>query len=133
MNDRFKAIYHSTISTFFLGTPHRGGSYVNLGLTVRKIAACSGFDANDKTLRDLRFDSSIAKLLREEFVKILEEIHPIIYTFQETRGLSGFGPLSGEVVDDGSCTLDYALEQKDFIRNNHVDMCRFSGLSDDGY
>ena len=124
MNDRLKAIYHSTISVFFPGTPHRGGSYVNLGLTVHKI---------DKTLRDLRFDSSIAKLLQEEFVKILEEIHPNIYTFQETMGLSGFGPLSGKVVDDGSSALDYALEQKDFIWNNHVGMCRFSGFSDDGY
>ena len=104
-----------------------------MGLTVRKIAACSGFDANDKTLRDLRFDSSIAKLLREEFVKILEEKRPVMYTFQETMGLPGFGPFSGKVVDDSSSTLDYALEQKDFIRNNHVDMCRFSGLSDDGY
>ena len=133
MNDRFKAIYHSTISIFFLGTPHRGGSYVHLGSTVRKIAACSGFDANDKTLRDLRFDSSTAKLLREEFIKILEEKHPDTYTFQDTMGLSGFGPLSGKVVDDSSSTLDYALEQKDSIRNNHVDMCRLSDLSDDGY
>ena len=112
MSDRLKAIYHSTISVFFPGTPHRGGSYVNLGLTVRKIAACSGFGANDKTLRDLRFDSSIAKLLQEEFVKILEEIHPNIYTFQEIMGLSGFGPLSGKVVDDGSSALDYALESR---------------------
>ena len=63
MNDHFKAICHSTISIFFLGTPHRGENSVNLGLTVGKIAACCGFDANDKTLRDLRFDSSTAKLL----------------------------------------------------------------------
>ena len=92
-----RSIYTSSHAIIFLGTPHRGGSYVNLGLTARKIVACSGFDANDKLLRDLKFDSSTAKLLREEFAKMLEEIKPTIYTFQEGLGLSGFGPLSGKV------------------------------------
>lgn len=70
---------------------------MDLGLTARKIVACSGLNANDKLLRDLKFDSSTAKLLREEFAKMLEEIKPAIYTFQEGLGLSGFGPLSGKV------------------------------------
>ena len=97
MDDRFKAIYKSTGALFFLGTPHRGGSYVNVGLTVRKIVACAGFDANDKILRDLKFDSSTAKLLREEFDKMLDDRRPKIFTFQEAIGLIGFGPLSGKV------------------------------------
>ena len=37
------------------------------------------------------------------------------------------------MVEDSSSELDYALEQKDFIHANHVDMCRFSGFQDDGY
>jgi hypothetical protein len=37
------------------------------------------------------------------------------------------------VVEDSSSELDYAHEQKDFIRANHVNMCRFSGFQDDGY
>ena len=97
MDDRFKAIYESTGTIFFLGTPHRGGSYVNIGLTVRKIVACAGFDTNDKALRDLKFDSGTAKLLREEFAKMLDDRRPKVYTFQEAIGLSGFGPLSGKV------------------------------------
>ncbi|KAG6990947.1 hypothetical protein G7Y79_00060g092510 [Physcia stellaris] len=132
MDDRFRAIYESTAAIFFLGTPHRGGSYVNIGLTVRKITACAGFDTNDKVLRDLKFDSVTAKLLREEFAKMLDDRRPKIYTFQEAIGLSGFGPLSGKVVVNASSALDYALEQKDFINANHVDMCRFSGVDDDG-
>jgi len=37
------------------------------------------------------------------------------------------------VVEDSSSELDYAHERKDFIRANHVNMCRFSGFQDDGY
>ena len=94
---RHKAIYDHTQTIFFFGTPHRGGSYADLGLTVRKLATCAGFDANDKVLRDLKFDSITAKLLREEFAKMLDEKRPNIYTFQEALGLTGFGPLSGKV------------------------------------
>jgi hypothetical protein len=36
-------------------------------------------------------------------------------------------------VEDASSALDYALQEKDFIYANHVDMCRFSGFDDDGY
>ena len=71
---------------------------MNLGLTAQKLAVCSGFDANDRLLRDLKFDSSTAKLLREEFAKVLDEVRPQIYTFQEGTGLTGFGPLSGKVA-----------------------------------
>lgn len=64
---------------------------------MRKITACAGFDTNDKVLRDLEFDSVTAKLLREEFAKMLDDRRPKVYTFQEAIGLSGFGPLSGKV------------------------------------
>lgn len=131
--DRFRAIFLSTGAIIFFGTPHRGGSYVDLGMTVRKLAALSGFDTNDKLLRDLRFDSSTAKLLSEEFAKVLDEVRPKVYTFQEAMGITGFGPLSGRVVEDASSALDYPLQEKDFIHANHVNMCRFSGFDDDGY
>lgn len=94
---RQKALYSSLEGIIFLGTPHRGGSYVELGLTARKIAAMSGFSASDKVLRDLKFDSSVAKLLREEFAKLLDNKHPKVFTFQEGGGLSGFSALSGKV------------------------------------
>ena len=97
MDIRFKTVYTSVKAIFFFGTPHRGGSYVNLGLTVRKLAACAGFDTNDVLLRNLKFDSSVAKLLREEFAKMLDERRPKVFTFQEAVGLSGFGPLYGKV------------------------------------
>jgi hypothetical protein len=116
-----------------LGTPHRGGSYVNLGLTARKVAVLAGFDANDRVLRNLSFASSTARILREEFTRFLEELSPKVFTFQEGLGLTGFGPLSGKVVEDISSSLDWPGEQKDTIVANHMDMCRFRGGDDDGY
>ncbi|KAF1849701.1 uncharacterized protein K460DRAFT_411532 [Cucurbitaria berberidis CBS 394.84] len=130
---RFKAIYSATKGVIFFGTPHRGGNYINIGLTAQKIVACSGLDASDKVLRDLKFDSSIAKMLSEEFTQFLDERRPIVYTFQEASGISGFGPLSGKVVDDISSSLEYSLQFKDHIYANHMDMCRFSGPEDVGY
>ena len=41
----------------------------------------SGFDATNKLLRDLKLDSSVAKLLWEEFAKVLEEQKPKVFTF----------------------------------------------------
>lgn len=72
-------------------------AHVKLGSTVRKIVACSGFDTTGVNLRDLSFDSSVARLLREEFAKMLDENKPRVYTLQEAKGLTGFGPLSGKV------------------------------------
>ena len=132
-NHRHRAVYDYTQAILFFGTPHRGGSYTDLGLTVRKMVASAGFDANDRVLRDLKFDSSTAKLLREEFVKMLDDKRPAIYTFQEALGLTAFGPLSGKVVEDSSSALDCANEQKDFIRANHAGMCRFPNAEDEGY
>jgi hypothetical protein len=38
-----------------------------------------------------------------------------------------------QVVGDFSSSLDYAKEWIDIINANHVDMCRFSGINDNGY
>ncbi|KAF2194153.1 hypothetical protein K469DRAFT_192398 [Zopfia rhizophila CBS 207.26] len=72
-------------------------------------------------------------MLSEEFTQFLDERKPSVYNLQEASGLSGFGPLSGKVVDDVSSSLEYPLQFKDHIYANHMNMCRFSGHEDDGY
>ena len=57
----------------------------------------SGFSANANVLKDLRFDSTTGRVLQEEFVQLLDEKRPGIFTFQEGKGLTGFAPLSGKV------------------------------------
>jgi hypothetical protein len=39
----------------------------------------------------------------------------------------------GKVVEGFSSSLDHARERKDTINANHMDMCRFSGIDDNGY
>ena len=87
----------------FFGTPHHGGNYINVGLVARKIVSACGLDATDKALKDLKFDSSIAKMLSEDFTQFLDVRKPLVYTFQEASGLSGFGPLSGKVCGNVIC------------------------------
>lgn len=106
---------------------------MELGLTASKIAALAGFNINDRLIRNLSFASSTARILQDEFVRFLQEQRPTVFTFQEGQGLTGFGPLSGKVVEDFSSALDYVREQKDTIAANHMDMCRFKGGDDDGY
>jgi hypothetical protein len=97
LDPRLKAIYRSTKGIIFFGTPHHGGNYVEFGKAARKIAVYCGLDANDRVLRDLKFDSTVTKMLSEEFTQFLEERKPLIYTFQEANNLFAFGPLSGKV------------------------------------
>lgn len=130
-----KAVYLSLGAIIFLGTPHRGGSgsYVELASAARKIAVLSGFSARANVLKDLKFDSTIARVLQEDFVQLLDEKRPSVLTFREGKGLTAFAPFSGKVVEDVSSSLDYASGKIDFIDANHMNMCRFTGPNDPGY
>ncbi|GAP91608.1 putative alpha beta-hydrolase [Rosellinia necatrix] len=130
--ERFKNVYKSIAALLFFRTPHRGGSYVELGLTVRKFAHLAGLNTNERILRSLSFNSTFARVLEEEFAHVLTDLKPRLFVFQEGLGLTGFRPLSGKVVEDVSSVLDVG-EQKDTIVADHINMCRFSGADDDGY
>lgn len=80
-----------------MGTPHRGSAYANIGLIATKIASRSGFNVNDRNVRDLRGDTGMLLLLRQEFGKMLDAGKFLVSTFQEAQGISRFGPLSARV------------------------------------
>ena len=92
-------MYSSLRAIIFLGTPHRGAneSHLELASIARKIVKMSGFSANDKVIKDLKFDSTIGRVLQEDFVQLLDERRPNIFTFQEGKGLTGFAAVSGKV------------------------------------
>jgi hypothetical protein len=100
-------IYESTFAIMFFGTPHRGSDYAVLSQFARNIAVASGFDANDRILRDLKPDSQHASLLREEFSQILAENRVFIDTFQEAKGFHGVKGLTGKVF----CHLDITQDK----------------------
>ena len=128
-----KAVYTSTKAIIFMGTPHRGSDYAPWGIIARNVAVAAGFDANDRLLEDLRADSTMLDLLRDEFGKMLKEEQFRVYTFMEGKGLKGVQGLTGKVVGDESSALNDGRERRDIINANHMGMCRFSGPKDSGY
>ncbi|KAF8537384.1 hypothetical protein BDD12DRAFT_918067 [Trichophaea hybrida] len=109
-----KDVYHSTFGIVFFGTPHRGSSAASWGLIAKNAALATGFDANDRVLKDLSVDSGILESLWEEFNKMLVD-------------------KAFRVVDDASSGLESGSKRKDIINANHIDMCRFNGKADEGY
>ena len=128
-----KTVYDSTKAIIFMGTPHRGSDYAPWGIIARNIAVAAGFDANDRLLKDLRADSTMLDLLRDEFGKMLREEKFRVYTFSEGKGLKGVQGLTTKVVGDESSALNDGKERRDIINANHMEMCRFSGAKDSGY
>ncbi|OCL15206.1 hypothetical protein AOQ84DRAFT_414068, partial [Glonium stellatum] len=128
-----KDIYDSTCGIIFMGTPHGGSDYANLGLTARKIAIAAGFDVRDEIIRNLKVESGTLGLLAEEFSKMLKEDKFQVFTFMEGKGYNELPPTFVKIVQDTSAALNDANERKDTISANHMNMCRFSGFSDDGY
>ena len=86
-------IHDSTYGAIFLGTPHRGSALTPWGTIGRNLAVAIGQDTNDKNLKDLRLDSEILELLREEFALLLSRNAIKVRTFQEGRGIAGVFPL----------------------------------------
>jgi hypothetical protein len=90
-------IYQSLHAIIFFGTPHRGSSYAEVGITAQQIAKAIGFDANDALLRNLRPNGDYLELLREEFAKMLDGRTFKVYSFQEGQGLKGTYALARKV------------------------------------
>ncbi|KAI9799667.1 MAG: hypothetical protein M1825_004402 [Sarcosagium campestre] len=135
-NDRddTAGIYHATRMVMFLGTPHRGSDKVSAGKTLLKIASASGFSTNRKQLQTLTLHGSELESLHHAFMKL--QPWPFnVYTFQEGRGMSGYGQfkMGEKVVEDFSSALLETQEHCETIDANHVSMCRFASKQDPGY
>lgn len=81
-------LYESTTAIFFLGTPHRGSQWVDLGETVRRIVAVVGFDTNDQNIRALQIDSVVLRNINENFVRLYRKHQFEVRTFQEAKGMA---------------------------------------------
>ena len=93
-----KDVYNSLSAIMFLGTPHRGSGHTSLGETIRRIVSVVGFDTHDQILQDLRPESKILELVREEFCDIWRERGFTVRTFQESQGIAGVRGLNGKVL-----------------------------------
>jgi ankyrin repeat domain-containing protein 50 len=87
-------ICESANAILFLGTPHRGGNFVDWGETARRIASAVGFDTGHQNIRDLAIDSQALQDYHERFLKLYNRKKFEICTFQEARGMKGTSLLS---------------------------------------
>ena len=95
--ESLRDIAASTFAVFFLGTPHRGSGYADLGNVIQNIVATIGFDTNDKHIQALRFDGSELERSREEFTKQWRNASFHVRTFQESLGMKGVKGLNEKV------------------------------------
>lgn len=128
-----KVVVESTVSTIFMGTPHRGSELASTGLGLEKLAKIFRFDTSDALLRVLKIDSTILDTLVEEFAQVLDSERFLVYTFRESRKLRIPLTLNEKVVSNASSRIGYAHEMVDFINANHREMCRFTDRFDQGY
>ena len=81
-------IFTSTRAVFFLGTPHRGSDWTELGNTVRRIISAAGLDTASQNLHTLRFDSPELEMCQESFLQLHIDKKFQVRTFQEGQGLA---------------------------------------------
>jgi len=150
-----RMLLESTKAIMFFGTPHRGSDFSDLGETLRRVASAVGFDTAKQNVRTLEVDSGVLEECHRRFQQLQSRENLGIFTFQETRGVTGiaylgfnrkvnslyFTPLNFgymanikalKVVADASSQFT-GTEQICSIDANHMDMCRFSSRDDIGY
>ncbi|KAL8724942.1 MAG: hypothetical protein Q9181_006602, partial [Wetmoreana brouardii] len=127
-----QALYETTQSVIFLGTPHRGSTWAPWGALMGNLAKLALRSPNTALLRALEVDSMALQTIAEEFSKMIRE-DIAVYSFREERPMTGLYGLNDKIVDDFSSIIGDAAEGKEGIDANHVDMCRFASKDDAGY
>ncbi|KAF2705809.1 hypothetical protein K504DRAFT_484184 [Pleomassaria siparia CBS 279.74] len=130
-------ILTATSSIVFFGTPHRGskgadigktvGRVVNMCLRVSQTAGIAGL-VRDDLLTTLGSNSQALSDLAVSSRNRLRNLE--VVTFHETEAMPGLSEL---VVDKHSAIMEIPGEEIIPLFANHRTMCRFEGVTDDGY
>ncbi|KAF2267725.1 hypothetical protein CC78DRAFT_448905, partial [Lojkania enalia] len=128
-------IFTSTVGTIFLGTPHRGSDYAQMGQIVALAAKTLQVDSTTSLLRDMKVDASVLELLNGSFIRLATRQNFTIVTFEEGRALGVPLLARDKVVPHWSAHLglDDETEHKNVINADHRKMCRFEGAESAGY
>jgi len=84
----YQDLYRSTKAILFLGTPHRGSDYAELGETIRGIVKAIDFNTADQNTRALKIDDQFLKSSHERFQMLHKRGGFEVYTFQEAHGMA---------------------------------------------
>jgi hypothetical protein len=94
---RSEIVRDRTKLVIFLGTPHRGSSYAGWGQIVSNLVRLTLQDSNKRLLETLDVNSEVLDIIHEEFKTIAYNRKLKIYTFQESRGITGMKGLNEKV------------------------------------
>src|SRR6266516_1914630 len=84
-----QGLCNSTHAILFLGTPHRGSEFTEMGETIRSIISLAEFDTANQNIRALEIDGALLENCDERFQKLRNRCRFEIHTFQEARGMKG--------------------------------------------
>ncbi|KAI1121331.1 ankyrin [Nemania abortiva] len=125
------AVYMSTKSLFFFGTPHAGADPRKaVHHFLSEIASKIGYRPNPEIVKQLMPGSKKVQELASGFLELTKDRHWSIYTFQEELPHVLF---SRKIVDDTSSSLNLDHETRIHIHADHVDMCRFKSANDEQF
>lgn len=89
MQNKYPRLFHRIQGLVFCGTPHRGSSAAGWGILATRLLAMAGTDANSRLLRGLSPDSETLDTIQTEFMQMLDQAPMRIYSFQESKPLTG--------------------------------------------
>jgi hypothetical protein len=97
MLHRSEIIRKRTRQIIFLGTPHRGSTYVGWGEIALNLAGLGLQDSNKHLMQTLEVNGEVLDNIHDEFKTILSKYNIKIHSFQEARGISGMRGLDSKV------------------------------------
>lgn len=129
-HDHLRQIASATNGMVFFGTPHSGadprGPLLHAAELIVRIL---GVTVSQAVVDTLLPRAERLRELRDEFPVMAQRKEWYIHSFQEQLGVRSLG--GKKVVDDtSSCLHSPSIEVTEHIANDHMDMCRFSGLLD---
>ncbi|KAI1445813.1 hypothetical protein F5Y02DRAFT_426408 [Annulohypoxylon stygium] len=126
-------IFESTVGIMFFGTPHAGADPRGfLQRVAEKAIRAAGFSVNEQIVNTLLPSSERLQELRDEFGPMAKENNWVVHSFQEQIGVKILN--YRKVVEDTSSCLNFpAIEIKEHIGRDHMEMCRFAGFDDIEY
>jgi hypothetical protein len=89
--ENYQQVFRAAKAVLFLGTPHSGSQFAQMGETLTAIARAAGFDTANQNLMALKPDSALLEGCREDFHALYSEGSFEMITFQEAKGMKGIG------------------------------------------
>ncbi|KAI1484454.1 hypothetical protein F5X96DRAFT_664167 [Biscogniauxia mediterranea] len=127
----YRSIKLSTYGIFFMGTPHRGGHGVKLGLMLAKLGS-PFIETNDRILRHLALDSEWLQQLSGQYAPISSKF-VTKFAYEKYALVTAFGKEIFVVSEPSAIAFGQANGEPIGIHKDHREMVRFDSREDGDY